>query len=159
MTSLQSYEPNRVSIWPHIVCLALAVWWWANERSLLDPCVSCLPSKTRHKRRIVLGKCEHPHLAEKLDDLESRSSTVCVCVWNLSNISWSYGVSSIESSRIDRIAAGRSTQQVQEEGISYCLPVHQGESSLELRTVFTRDELDAAWLSGRTTHTEATFHV
>ena len=67
-----------------------------------------------------------------------------MCVWNPLNFSVGYGGPTVESSRIDRIVAGRSTQQVQEEGIPSCLPFHQGESLLELGTVVTREELDAA---------------
>ena len=67
-----------------------------------------------------------------------------MCVCNPSKISVGYGGPTVESSRIDRIVVSRSTRQVQEEGNPSCLHFHQGESLLELGTVVTREELDAA---------------
>ena len=77
---------------------------WVNQHSLSDPHASLASaSETRRKWRIVLVyACKIA--AERLDDLERRSSTVCKR--NSSRISLCYGGLTIKSSGQGSSAAG-----------------------------------------------------
>ena len=84
---------------------------------------------------IVLRQCNHLHLAERSDDLERRLLP-CVCVEPFEDQCglWWPNCREFEDQK-------ESARKYLGEGIPSRLPIHLGESSLELRTVMTREEL------------------